>query len=101
MSCSVLFSSLRELQQYIRGGDNFCLLVDITLLDAEATETEVTGSTAHPLQPRAEVYAPYLCRYRLFSRQQASQCFRDEDYHRLMFHGDSMMRAIYGELDNE
>jgi hypothetical protein len=80
----IYFSFHSELKKYI-GNENYCLLVDITQLDSAAGV------------PRADIYAPYLCRYRLFSKQDVTECFRDKGYKRLLFHGDSMVRAIYGE----
>mmetsp|Transcript_14763 Transcript_14763/g.27687 ORF Transcript_14763/g.27687 Transcript_14763/m.27687 type:complete len:888 (+) Transcript_14763:149-2812(+) len=76
-------SHRRELSTYI-AKENFCLLVDIAQLDAKGDEI------------RAEVFAPHQCRYRLFSKQQVSQCFREKGLKHLLFHGDSMMRAIFG-----
>jgi hypothetical protein len=86
----------RELQRYLGGGENFCLLVDITLLDAEQ-QGEEQGQGGQGAA-RAEVFAPYQCRYRLFTRAAASQCFRARGVERVLFHGDSMMRAIYGNI---
>lgn len=69
--------------------------MDVTLQDADSSAPG--GGGGGTATPRGDVFAPHDCRYRLYSRRAASQCFRDQAYSRVLFHGDSMVRSIFGE----
>ena len=72
-----------ELLRYL-DSENICLLVDIGL------NKKVPSS-------RAEIYAPYSCKYRVYDSAKAAQCSL-EDRGMVIFHGDSMSRALFGKI---
>lgn len=73
----------RELLRYL-DTENICLLVDI-------------GLSRKLADSRAEIYAPYSCKYRIYDWKKAKKCYKEERG-LAMFHGDSMNRALFGMM---
>lgn len=74
----VLYS---ELLRYLNF-ENVCLLVDIGVRSADP-------------RSRADIYAPYSCKYRMYDWRRAEACL-GEARGDVVFHGDSMNRALFG-----
>jgi hypothetical protein len=72
-----------ELLRYL-DNENICLLVDIGL------SRKIPDS-------RADIYAPYSCKYRIYDWKKAAECHAEDRGH-AMFHGDSMNRALFGRV---
>ena len=72
-----------ELLRYLEN-QNVCLLVDI-------------GKSREIPDGRADIYAPYFCKYHVYDWEKAKKCYHEERGVTL-FHGDSMNRALFGRF---
>mmetsp|Transcript_8285 Transcript_8285/g.14035 ORF Transcript_8285/g.14035 Transcript_8285/m.14035 type:complete len:737 (-) Transcript_8285:117-2327(-) len=72
-----------ELLRYLNN-ENICMLVDI-------------GRSKKVPTSKADIYAPYSCKYRVYDWQKAASC-QLENKGMAIFHGDSMNRALFGRF---